>query len=245
MQKESVVKSLVLQKRNFCTKENRNFVEMELLCPNFSFKPGQFVMVRINAPGVHWAYPYMVQKTTEKGFVVAAHQRAALAAAQTGTALCFWGPSGRAVSLDENTSFVAQAATTFLIAPLVQAMPGCKLFIVGGSGYTTYAGEAPVVQLVKSGKSAAQSLQTAKGDIITALNVDVLEEFMGHLPQNLHSKTSIFASTNVACGIGACKACHLHNKNLPLGIAVCCAGPFVPWQSVDISQDKKCFHQFL
>lgn len=244
MDKNTVVNSSVLQKRTFTTPEGRSFAEMELAYPDFSFAPGQFVMVRICTLGVHWAYPYMVQKATPQGFVVAVHQGADLYSLDENEDVLVWGVSGRGVPLEGDITLVAEPATSFLTAPLAQAKPGCKLLLIGGKDYTPYAGETPGVELVSDASAAAEVLAKTTGTVITALNLSTLLPMMEHTPEEVQKRTLLFASTNVACGVGACKACHLHHKDLQLGIAVCCAGPYVSWDSVDLSVDHKCFQLF-
>ena len=65
----NIVETHVLEVRELGGPGKRRWKEILVEYPEISFGPGQFVMIRMDCGPTCWAYPYMLQKRTDQGFI--------------------------------------------------------------------------------------------------------------------------------------------------------------------------------
>ncbi len=260
-----ILDTIVLEVMDLQGPDRRNIHEIHIAHPDFQFRPGQFVMVKKNCGPTSWAYPYMIQQKTGQGFTVWAVGKSSLADAEPGLSLTVWGANGRPVG-SESALVVCEAATWFLAAPVFNNIPGCRALLLnpsGDDGYLSGCGRLTSVRDISqmaveiarrtegisgepdglSGVSARQP-GSPSPQIIAALNIPALLALVKEAPQLDTGRLSIFAGTKISCGVNGCKSCYLHSRDLPLGISVCCNGPYLPFDKVDFELDQRCFYTF-
>lgn len=263
-----ILDTTVLEVRDLQGPDHRNIHEVHISYPNFQFRPGQFVMVKKNCGPTCWAYPYMIQQQTGQGFTVWAVGKSSLAAVKPEQGLTVWGANGRPVLADAGNTgagkpltagisgpmVVCEAATWFLAAPIFNNIPGCRMLMLNPSGENGYLSGCDGVTFVRDVSQLAEAIvarlpEDPAPQIIAALNIPTLltlvQETSVKVPPRLDtSRLLIFAGTKIGCGVDGCKSCYLHNKDLPLGMSVCCNGPYLPFDKVDFELDRRCFYTF-
>ena len=78
--------------------------------------------------------------------------------------------------------------------------------------------------------------------VIGALNMDTVRALVAAGVSG--RSVMAFASTKISCGVDGCKSCYLHSPELPLGLSVCCNGPYLPYDKIDFEANVRCFHAF-
>ena len=121
-----VLETNVLAVNTLIGPQKREYREVTVSYPGFSFCPGQFVMIKKNIGPSCWAYPYMIQREREDGFTVYAAKGTSLFDACPGLPVVVWGPSGKAVSADRDAVVVTEPAAAFLATPFLNRNPSCK-----------------------------------------------------------------------------------------------------------------------
>lgn len=239
-----VIDSTILSRQDITTKDGRTFHLLELAYPNFSYEPGQFVMVQLQDRGFQWSYPYMIYKKTEKGLQILSSCHSSLYCCAQGDNIAVWGANGKGCAPAPSSFFVTEAATFHLIAPLIAACENPQLIFIGTE-------ETAPLDLIPQGtvyvpepSAISALLPDTNAGIFMALNLSNLEKIMENAKTELKKQTIIFVSTRIGCGIGACKSCYLHSPDINTGIPVCCNGPYLPYCEIDFEKDKKCFQTF-
>lgn len=202
--------------------------ECTIACEGAVFAPGQYLMVRVDGCGVSWPYPYIISGAGPEGYRVLANVAQPLAACKAGDVVQYWGPRGSAATgPDEALLLVAQPETAHLLQPFA-----------GPQAQWTLLGQEPVEGLAR--KMDTEKVRKA----LVALNPDTLLALDAALSDDARARSLLFVSNKKACGFDACKGCYLHSQDDAFGINVCCRGPFMPYETVDLEQDIKCFETF-
>ncbi|WP_270813416.1 hypothetical protein [Hungatella effluvii] len=239
-----VLDSTVLSVQVMTADDGRPLHLLELEYPDFTYEPGQFVMIQNQGDGFHWSYPYMIYEATDRGLKVIAAKNSSLFSLSTGAETAIWGANGIGCAPGTNAVFVAEPATIHLLAPLIHACATPTLFLIGSQSAVPKELLPSVAHFVSDGAQALKHLMDGSDPIYMALNVPVLESIMNCAADSLKERTMVFASTRIGCGIGACKSCYLHSPDIQMGIPVCCNGPYLPFNMIDIDKDRKCFQTF-
>ena len=248
-----VIDTHIVSVQNLFPIQGRTLQMIEIASPGFDSQPGQFVMIQKQDEGFAWSYPYMVFENTSNGLKVLASSQSSLWNIKAGASIALWGANGKACDLKGNEIFVAEASTLHLILPLVHHTQMPSLILWGKPLKPLSSCLPENTEFMDNGQAILQYLKNADANIYMALNLPVLEQIIplsenapapSSLPE-LSQRLFIFASTQIGCGIGACKACYLHNPKLRMGIPVCCNGPYIPYTMIDFEKDKKCFQVFL
>lgn len=249
-EKSQVLETRILEITEKEGPEGRSYREIWIEYPDLSFLPGQFVMVKKALGPTCWAYPYMLQEKTENAIKVYAVQGSSLFEAQRGIPLLVWGANGRGIFADQDTVIVSQTETAFFATPFLHMEPGMRHILIGERDETCFVEKMGRIWNVGSPAEAAAMLQILLGDggcrkekLIFALNVSETRRLLALLGES-GAGVQVLAPTRISCGVGGCKGCHLHSKELKLGTAVCCSGPFLPGDKIDFEADKRCFHVF-
>ena len=74
--------------------------------------------------------------------------------------------------------------------------------------------------------TAMAALQGAER-ILTALNPRRILEYAALASDAIKTATWLYVPTKMACGIGGCAGCVVHNPAYPTSLKVCCEGPFL------------------
>ncbi len=234
------------------TANGRKYAVVEIAYPVTVFAPGQVMMVKTEDKEVQWPYAYMIQKSTSDGFVVVAPARSDLYRQSPGDAVVVWGPRGRGPLDGSGTSFLAitEAAAYPACLPFVlKEADRCKavLFLDSEDG-EPLLGEAAHFHRADSMEAAVAAAGQSKADcLLIALNPQKLLDFTQALDDESVKKAIVFMPTVMACGVGACTSCAIHNpatnvdKTAPAGILMCCQGPYQPLAKVDIATDITTF----
>ena len=238
-----VKETKVLAVRTLTGPQQREYREIRIGYPGFSFHPGQFVMVKKDLGPSCWAYPYMIQAACEDGFIVYAVKGTSLFDAYAELPLIVWGPSGKAVSTDDSTVVVVEPAAAFLATPFLNQDPNCRFIALVDrekAGILSGYANGSYVESVEQAGALLHDLNAAK--VIGALNVENVQALAaaGVPTQSIMA----FASTKISCGVDGCKSCYLHSPDLPLGLSVCCNGPYLPYDKIDFEANVRCFHTF-
>ncbi len=251
-----VFETTILSSQLFTAKNGRKFQLFTLACPDFTYQPGQFIMVQEQGEGFCWSYPYMVYHSTAEGPQIIAGASSSLFGHQAGDRIAFWGANGRACQIGKKGRFITEPAMLPLILPLIRACANPDVLILGEKE------EVPLellpdqtLFLPASGNAwehwfssemyDKENKTGAEAPVYMALNLPGLEMVMPKISPALAEHVFVFASTQIGCGIGACKACYLHSPEIHLGIPVCCHGPYLPYLSIDFAKDKKCFETII
>lgn len=244
MNKYDIINTATLNREALKSADGRRLEIHEIAYEGFDFIPGQFVMVQVVSRSFEWAYPYMVLCKSDSGFKVTATPRSSLYGLNPGTPLTVWGANGRGLSIDSPVTLVAEASTLFLTAPFFHTGPDHSLIYIGKED--SFINNLGTIHktIVSSCSEASHMLTDTEGTIIIALNYSNIREVMDTASDSLKARTEIFASTTIACGVGACKGCYLHSPDIQSGFAVCCEGPYLPYNRIDFDTDEKCFHYF-
>ncbi|MDO4340809.1 MAG: hypothetical protein Q4C91_22470 [Eubacteriales bacterium] len=239
-----VIDSTVLSRRDIAAKDGRTLHLLELTYPDFCYEPGQFVMVQLQNHGFQWSYPYMVYKKTEKGLQVLSSPHSSLYRCAQGDKIAIWGANGKGCTPAPSSFFVTEAATFHLIAPLAAACEVAHLIFIGTDEAAPLDLTPSDTIYVPEPSAVSELLPDTGAGIFMALNLPVLEKVMENTKPELKKQISIFVSTRIGCGIGACRSCYLHSPDIHTGIPVCCNGPYLPYCEIDFEKDKKCFQTF-
>lgn len=234
----------ILSVQSFTAESGREFRCFTLACPDFSARPGQFIMVQEQGDGFYWSYPYMVYRCTPQGPQVIAGKSSSLFVHPAGDKVALWGANGKGCALAEHTIFVAEPSTLSLILPLVLACANPELILVGNKEDVPAELLPAQTVFLSRADRIREKCEVSSAPVYMALNLPVLEEIMKDAPAGLAERAFVFASTQIGCGIGACKACYLHSPDLHMGIPVCCSGPYLPYTAIDVEKDRKCFQIF-
>lgn len=223
---------------------------LEIQWMDFAFLPGTFLMIRRLQNGQDWAYPYMIASKTSEGFGVFAREDSHLYLAETGEELLVWGPSGRGVSEEEGRDSVLllQESAAYLAVSLALAYSGEKRVIVlqeesqrdGGQFFDRIS--IPFVWMGQ--EEAAEWLAQSEGNIYAVVSPRLMSAVYENVPGEVKRRTWAFANTKIGCGVGACKGCVLHHEQYPVGIPVCCSGPFLPYLEINWKMDETCIMPF-
>lgn len=243
MNNYSVLETNTIEKTVLRSKDGRCHEIHEIACDSFDFLPGQFVMIQIKTDSFHWSYPYMILDKTCRGFKVTSVERSSLYGKPAGTRLVLWGANGNGIKTSSCT-LVAEAATCFLTAPFSSAYPSCQMLFFGSRESAVEQACPKETQYISSPGQIATILEASTGQVLMALNLPTLTAIMKDASLCLKSRTLVFASVDIACGVNACKGCYLHSPSIAVGIPVCCHGPYLPYDEIDFETDAKCFHYF-
>jgi len=241
---ESVVDSFILNRQDFTAKDGRAFHLLELSYPGFQYAPGQFVMVQLQKQGFQWSYPYMIYQKTENGFQILATHTSSLFSAASGDSVAVWGANGKGCTLPESALFIAEAATLHLILPLTKACQNPHLILIGSAEMYSTDLLPEQISYMSDISAVTSCLANCKDKIYMALNMTALESILNNSNECRKKEMTIFVSTRIGCGIGACKSCYLHSPDINIGIPVCCNGPYLSLTSIDFEKDRKCFATF-
>lgn len=244
-----VIDTYIESVENIWAAKGRHYQVITIASPDFSGLPGQFVMIQKQEGGFAWSYPYMILENTPGGLKVIATPMASLWNITAGAQIALWGANGRACPLTGCETFVAEPATFHLILPLIKHTTAPRLIIVGDP-HELPAQLLPENTLFTTADSEVfHILETVDTPVYMALNIATMEAI---IPQNnlqqppaFVNRLFLFVSTQIGCGIGACKSCYLHSPDMAMGIPVCCNGPYLPYTSIDFQKDRKCFQVFI
>lgn len=240
MEYKKVLDSKIMKKETITSKDGRSFSLIELSYPGFSCRPGQFVMIQTPDDGFQWAYPYMIYSSAADSFSVLAPTNSSLSDRDTGSKQVVWGANGTGITDKVPSLMIAEPATFFLIAPLCHSFPDQELVILGEEASVPAALCPKKTLYVKNTEELALKMEQAE-TIYLALNIGTLEALMNDQTASVKDKSYVFVSTQIGCGIGACRACYLHSPDLQSGIPVCCNGPYMAYQRIDFETDRNCF----
>lgn len=245
LKNHTIIDTRVLEAREIVGPENRRWKEIQVEYPEISFGPGQFVMIRLDCGPTCWAYPYMLQRRTPRGFTVYAVEHSSLFETVSGTPLVVWGANGRAVRPGAEAVILSQAATFFLAAPFLAAEPQCRQIVLCDPEKRGFLENDPSVLAVGTVEEMGAELERRKpGAVVAALNIPQLGALTAVWDRPRDLSFDVFAPTNISCGVGGCKSCYLHSRTIRLGIPVCCSGPYLPYEQVDFDTDCRCFYTF-
>lgn len=239
-----VIDSTILSRQTVTAKDGRTLNILELSYPGFTYEPGQFVMIQKQNNGFHWSYPYMVYEATPQSLKIAASKTSSLFDSCPNDAVAIWGANGKACNPGEHSLFVAEPATFHLLAPLIRACNDPNLIILGSKDSVPEKLLPGKVRFIQDNTQAPEELYTDPSSVYMALNIPNLEAIMKEADASLKKRTTLFVSTRIGCGIGACRSCYLHSPNIQMGIPVCCNGPYLPYVTIDFEKDRKCFQIF-
>lgn len=256
MNYQPVIDTTILNVQEITARSGRGLRIIDIACPGFHSQPGQFVMIQKKDGGFQWSYPYMVYENTDQGLKVIAAPDASLGNAAAGTPIVLWGANGKACHLNRRDIFIAEPATLQLILPLVHSCAAPVLIVRGRED------DAPLSLLPEDTRFMTDEsqirdvlLHCEDASIYMALNIGTLEAIVPAQRADaagacdgekaFTNRLFVFVSTQIGCGIGACKACYLHSPDIAMGIPVCCNGPYLPYTSIDFEKDRKCFQTFL
>lgn len=239
-----VQETRVLQVTSVAGPQNRIYHRIDIPYQGFSFRPGQFVMIKIDGGPTCWAYPYMIQSGNEKGFTVYAGERTSLFQAEQDTPLVVWGPSGRPVFRGEHTVILVEPPAAFLASPFLHDNSSVPYIAWMPETEGGFLNEYKKGIWVDTLSEMAEELKAISHDtVIAALNVSTVNQLANYLPEEERRKLMVFASTRISCGVDGCKSCYLHSDTIQLGISVCCNGPYLPYGEIDFEANKRCFYE--
>lgn len=241
MDYRKVLDTTVLTREEHTSPAGRHWAVLEVAYPEFTYAPGQFVMIGGGARAFRWSYPYMVQSATSRGFTIVCQPATALYDCRPGTGVAVWGANGKPVPAGPLT-LVAQPESYHFVAPLLKLAGAATLVMLGGEAPEAVPAGTRVV-LADGPKQAAEAL-AGDGRAALALNLPQLLETMAAAPAEAKDKALVFAYTRAGCGIGACRGCYLHDPDIQTGVAVCCEGPYMPYNKIDFETDRNCFQVF-
>lgn len=239
-----VIDSTVLSTQIITSNDGRTFHLLELEYPEFTYEPGQFVMIQNQGDSFHWSYPYMIYEGTAHGLKVIAADGSSLFPLEIGSKIAIWGANGTGHQPSGHAAFVAEPSTLHLLTPLLHACAAPSLIVIGSKDSVPGEWIPAGTRFVSDGADCVKLLAAESDTIYMALNLMVLEAVMGNADKALKKQTLIFVSTRIGCGIGACKSCYLHSPDIHVGIPVCCNGPYLPYSMIDFEKDRKCFQTF-
>lgn len=245
MNRYTVLDTQILKKEQKETKDGRIFEFLEIAYKDFSFLPGQFVMIRQETSSFQWAYPYMILKATAEGFLITAVPHSSLFSCPSGTEVAVWGANGRGIFLSSPAILICEAATAFLTAPFVHAFPDCKMLFYGTPSSSIKEFCPEDISYSSSTQDLLSDISLSEAPVIAALNYPLLKPLLESADDTLKSRITVFAATEIACGIGACRGCYLHSPDIKAGFPVCCEGPYISCTKINLSTDAKCFHYFI
>lgn len=244
MKQKQVIETTIIQKEFIPGPPKRSYSLITLAYPGFSYDPGQFVMIQNQNEGFQWSYPYMIYSSNDNSVTVLAHERSSLYKREEGNKEAIWGANGSGLCGKVPTLLLAEPATFFLIAPLLNMYPQCRMLLIGNPG--SVPARLCTSQTFFTTDQSQILAEIEKSDCVcAALNLDTSAPLLSSADSSLKEKILYFANTQIGCGIGACKACYLHDPDIQVGIPVCCKGPFLPYSSIDFNIDRNCFVTFL
>ncbi len=222
----------------------RIYQEIRVGYKGAAFRPGQFVMIRRNQGPTDWAYPYMIQDADPEGYTVYATAGTSLFNAKPGLPVVIWGANGTGVEADRDTLVVSEEATFFFASPFLKGAPECRHGVLCGTEAGIFGEMGNLVLADSEEALAGYVLGGNYKKVVAALNIATLQKLVASMEEFDTSRLWVFASSQISCGVGACKSCYLHDRDLPLGISVCCNGPFLKYQKLDFEADRRCFRVF-
>ena len=240
-----VVSTKLLYVDNLQSKDGRGFHIIEIENPEFKSSPGQFVMIQKETDSFQWSYPYMVLEHTANGFKIVATEHSSLYDCSPGDSIALWGANGKACELIGNEIFISEPATFHLILPLLRSVSDPELILYGDPDNVPEKLLPKNTIFIKDINEVIQHLEQIDSNLYTALNISNLENIASSKKESVLDRLTVFVSTRIGCGIGACRSCYLHSPDIKLGIPVCCHGPYLPYRSIDFSKDKNCFQTFI
>ena len=212
--------------------------------PGFTGLPGQFVMIQKQDKGFAWSYPYMIYEDTTQHLKIIATQNSSLFQSSPGEKIALWGANGKGYTLNGSETIIAEPAMMHLALPLIRSADSLNV-IIYGCPTECFPELLPAGSLFTSDLSEiSRLLHASSAPVFMALNITNLEKIAEPSDKTLTKRITCFVSTQIGCGIGACKACYLHSPEIHMGIPVCCNGPYLPYDLIDFSQDRKCFQIF-
>lgn len=239
-----VIDTVILSKNMVTSADGRALSLLELQYPDFTGEPGQFVMIQKHGEGLQWSYPYMIYACTAKGLQIIASETSSLFQSDTDDPVSVWGANGKGCFLDKQGIFVAEPATLPLILPLVRACSQPHLIIIGSETNVPLKLLPSEVRFTSDRDEVLSILHSSNDRIYMALNLSTLETVIEPAVSTLKDRITLFTSTRIGCGIGACRSCYLHSPTIHMGIPVCCNGPYLPYNMIDFDKDRKCFQTF-
>lgn len=248
-----VVDTVISQEKKIVA-NGRRYSCVEIVYPQFSCSAGQVMLIRTSDKEVAWPYAYMIQKTTEVGFLVLAPEHSDLYRQTAGDMVVVWGPRGRSPLNKGNFLVVTEAAAYPAVLPFVlQDSGACKAAIfIDDMDSQPVLGENVHFHRADSIEAAiAATRQSRAEQILIALNPQKLLLFSKGLDEEIIKKSFAYMPTIMVCGIGGCTSCAIHNPaaeadpTLPKGILMCCEGPYQLLTKVDIASDITTFETFL
>lgn len=210
------------------------------------FLPGQFVMISGGGHPVAWARPYILSQTGAGGCAVMVSPGDPLYGLQSGDAVTAWGPNGTGYRPESGERFALLADTTgwMRLRPFAQRYPaacaGLLLFDPAGNTRAAPPEPVPAAWLADASGIAEHPFLRDCRHVFVAMDPPSLAPVISNLPTALREKALVFVGTKVACGVGACRGCHVHSDTVPGGIAVCQKGPFLPLAQIDFQRDQNC-----
>lgn len=239
-----VIDSTILSTEIITAGDGRTYHLLELEYPEFTYEPGQFVMIQNQGDVFHWSYPYMIYENTARGLKVIAAEGSSLFSIGTSSKIAIWGANGTGCQPDGHAAFVAEPATLHLLLPLLHACAAPSLIVIGSKDSVPGEWIPADTRFVSDGANVVKLLTSVSDTVYMALNVPVLEDVMSNAKEAMKKQTLVFVSTRIGCGIGACKSCYLHSPDIHVGVPVCCNGPYLPYSKIDFEKDRKCFQTF-
>ena len=212
--------------------------------PGFTGLPGQFVMIQKQDCGFAWSYPYMIYENTPEYLKIIVTQNSSLFQSNSGEKIALWGANGKGYTLSGGEIIVAEPATMHLALPLIHSADSPNVIIYGPSEECFTELLPAKTRFISDPSEILHLLKASAEPVFMALNISSLEKITVLSDENLTKRIICFVSTQIGCGIGACKACYLHSPEIHMGIPVCCNGPYLPYELIDFSKDRKCFQVF-
>ena len=161
------------------------------------------------------------------------------------------GATGRPVLRKDTMVVLSESSTFFLASPFLNQYETCRHIGLTPSKDMGSFQDHEQIKTVSSLEEMSLELENILKDrdletvsMIAALNIPALLSFVKQCETLDISRLQMFASTKISCGVDGCKSCYLHSRDLPLGISVCCNGPYLPFAKVDFEEDHRCFHMF-
>ena len=244
MNKYSVIKTSIIKKDIKSSKDGRLYEILEIAYQDFQFTPGQFVMIQKSTNTFDWSYPYMILCATQNGFQITAVPGSSLYGSLPGQMLSLWGANGKGLTFSEPPTLICEPATEFLVTPFSYAYADSSMIFIGRPESAITCSSPRNITFVNSPEEVFDILKSHSCSFIFALNYPALSSIFKHLDTPVKERSFIFASTGIACGIGACRGCYLHSPDIRVGIPVCCEGPYLPSNRIQLPEDAKCFHFF-
>lgn len=243
MSYKEVHNSKIVNKKTYTAKDGRSYSMLELTYPNFSYTPGQFVMIQTPDDGFNWAYPYLIYDSSPDSVTVLARERASVFKREAGNKEIVWGANGTGLT-NPPALIITEPAAFFLAAPICKSYPEATLILIGDKASVPEELCPDQTVFLTEINEICSNIEAAD-QICLMLNLGTLEPLMSQVSETARKKTNLFVSTQIGCGIGACRACYLHSPEMQAGFPVCCNGPFLPYNQINFEVDRNCFTTFI